>query len=148
MFFKDEVRRVGKIFDIFDSIFGWYLFFGFGLGICILGVIIFEKVVFLQEVDVIFINNLCSLGLYDKVWQVGIVFLLVQLVGVMGDECMYEKMVVFCCVNFIDGMIVEWSYLLYEFLVKVFSEIINYVKGINCVVYDISIKLFVIIEWE
>ncbi|MEL7221290.1 MAG: glutamine-hydrolyzing GMP synthase [Bacteroidota bacterium] len=148
MLFKDEVRRVGKTLNIPDSILGRHPFPGPGLGIRILGAINPEKVALLQEADAIFINNLRSSGLYDKVWQAGTVLLPVQSVGVMGDERTYEKTVVLRCVNSTDGMTAEWSHLPHEFLAKVSSEIINHVKGINRVVYDISTKPPATIEWE
>ena len=148
MLFKDEVRRVGKTLDIPDSILGRHPFPGPGLGIRILGAITPEKVALLQEADAIFINNLRSSGLYDKVWQAGTVLLPVQSVGVMGDERTYEKTVALRCVNSTDGMTAEWSHLPHEFLAKVSSEIINHVKGINRVVYDISTKPPATIEWE
>ncbi len=148
MLFKDEVRRVGKTLDIPDSILGRHPFPGPGLGIRILGAITPEKVALLQEADAIFINNLRSSGLYDKVWQAGTVLLPVQSVGVMGDERTYEKTVVLRCVNSTDGMTAEWSHLPHDFLGKVSSEIINNVKGINRVVYDISTKPPATIEWE
>lgn len=148
MLFKDEVRRVGKTLDIPDSILGRHPFPGPGLGIRILGAITPEKVALLQEADAIFINNLRSSGWYDKVWQAGTVLLPVQSVGVMGDERTYEKTVVLRCVNSTDGMTAEWSHLPHDFLAKVSSEIINNVKGINRVVYDISTKPPATIEWE
>ncbi|MEL6655767.1 MAG: glutamine-hydrolyzing GMP synthase [Bacteroidota bacterium] len=148
MLFKDEVRRVGKTLDIPDAILGRHPFPGPGLGIRILGAITPEKVALLQEADAIFINNLRSSGLYDKVWQAGVVLLPVQSVGVMGDERTYEKTVVLRCVNSTDGMTAEWSHLPHDFLAKVSSEIINHVKGINRVVYDISTKPPATIEWE
>lgn len=148
MLFKDEVRRVGKTLDIPASILGRHPFPGPGLGIRILGAITPEKVALLQEADAIFINNLRTSGWYDKVWQAGTVLLPVQSVGVMGDERTYEKTVVLRCVNSTDGMTAEWSHLPHDFLAKVSSEIINNVKGINRVVYDISTKPPATIEWE
>ena len=102
----------------------------------------------LQEADAIFINNLKKYDLYDKVWQAGTVLLPVQSVGVMGDERTYEKTVVLRAVNSVDGMTADWSKLSHEFLATVSSEIINNVKGINRVVYDISTKPPATIEWE
>jgi GMP synthase (glutamine-hydrolysing) len=148
MLFKDEVRRVGKTLNIPDKILGRHPFPGPGLGIRILGAITPEKVAMLQEADAIFIDNLRSSGLYDQVWQAGAVLLPVQSVGVMGDERTYEKTVALRCVNSTDGMTAEWSHLPHEFLAKVSSEIINHVKGINRVVYDISTKPPATIEWE
>jgi GMP synthase (glutamine-hydrolysing) len=148
MLFKDEVRRVGKTLDIPDAILGRHPFPGPGLGIRILGAITPEKVQLLQAADAIFINNLRTWGLYDQVWQAGAVLLPVQSVGVMGDERTYELTVALRCVNSTDGMTAEWSNLPYEFLAQVSSEIINHVKGINRVVYDISTKPPATIEWE
>lgn len=148
MLFKDEVRRVGKTLNIPDKILGRHPFPGPGLGIRILGAITPEKVALLQEADAIFINNLRTSGWYDKVWQAGTVLLPVQSVGVMGDERTYEKTVALRCVNSTDGMTAEWSHLPHELLAKISSEIINHVKGINRVVYDISTKPPATIEWE
>lgn len=148
MLFKDEVRRVGKTLNIPDNILGRHPFPGPGLGIRILGAITPEKVAMLQEADAIFINNLRSSGWYDKVWQAGTVLLPVQSVGVMGDERTYEKTVALRCVNSTDGMTAEWSHLPHDLLAKISSEIINHVKGINRVVYDISTKPPATIEWE
>ena len=148
MLFKDEVRRVGKTLNIPDNILGRHPFPGPGLGIRILGAITPEKVALLQEADAIFINNLRSSGWYDKVWQAGTVLLPVQSVGVMGDERTYEKTVALRCVNSTDGMTAEWSHLPHDLLAKISSEIINHVKGINRVVYDISTKPPATIEWE
>ena len=118
------------------------------MGIRILGDITPEKVALLQEADAIFINNLKKFDLYDKIWQAGAVLLPVQSVGVMGDERTYEKTVALRAVNSTDGMTAEWSKLPHEFLATVSSEIINNVKGINRVVYDISTKPPATIEWE
>ena len=148
MLFKDEVRKVGKELDITPNILGRHPFPGPGLGIRILGDITPEKVNLLQEADAIFINQLKKHDLYNKVWQAGAVLLPVQSVGVMGDERTYEKTVALRCVNSTDGMTAEWSHLPHEFLAIVSSEIINHVKGINRVVYDISTKPPATIEWE
>lgn len=148
MLFKDEVRRVGKELDIPGNILGRHPFPGPGLGIRILGDITPEKVALLQEADAIFISNLRKFDLYDKVWQAGAVLLPVQSVGVMGDERTYEQAVVLRAVNSMDGMTAEWSRLPHDFLATVSSEIINNVKGINRVVYDISTKPPATIEWE
>ena len=148
MLFKDEVRRVGKELQIHEIINNRHPFPGPGLGIRILGDITPEKVRLLQEADAIFINNLKKYNLYDKVWQAGVILLPVQSVGVMGDERTYEQAVVLRAVNSTDGMTAEWSHLPYEFLATVSSEIINNVKGINRVVYDISTKPPSTIEWE
>ncbi len=148
MLFKDEVRKVGAELDIPKEILGRHPFPGPGLGIRILGDITPEKVNLLQQADAIFINNLKKHDLYDKVWQAGTVLLPVQSVGVMGDERTYEKTVVLRSVNSVDGMTAEWSKLPHDFLATVSSEIINNVKGINRVVYDISTKPPATIEWE
>lgn len=148
MLFKDEVRRVGKELGVPDHILSRHPFPGPGLGIRILGSITPEKVAMLQEADAIYINNLKKFGLYDKVWQAGTILLPVQSVGVMGDERTYEQTVALRAVNSLDGMTAEWSQLPYDFLATVSSEIINNVKGINRVVYDISTKPPATIEWE
>ena len=148
MLFKDEVRRVGKELEIPEKILNRHPFPGPGLGIRILGDVTPEKVALLQEADAIFINNLKKFELYDKVWQAGTVLLPVQSVGVMGDERSYERTVVLRSVNSLDGMTAEWSRLPQDFLATVSSEIINNVKGINRVVYDISTKPPATIEWE
>jgi len=148
MLFKDEVRRVGAELDIPKEILGRHPFPGPGLGIRILGAITPQKVALLQEADAIFINNLKKYDLYDKVWQAGTVLLPVQSVGVMGDERTYEKTIALRSVNSVDGMTAEWSRLPHDFLATVSSEIINNVKGINRVVYDISTKPPATIEWE
>jgi GMP synthase (glutamine-hydrolysing) len=146
--FKDEVRVVGKTLGIDPSILGRHPFPGPGLGIRILGDITAEKVRILQEVDHIFINGLRSHGLYDKVWQAGAMLLPVQSVGVMGDERTYERVVALRAVTSTDGMTADWAHLPYEFLADVSSDIINKVKGVNRVVYDISSKPPATIEWE
>ncbi len=148
MLFKDEVREVGSELGIPDFIVQRHPFPGPGLAIRILGDITPEKVSMLQDADSIFINNLKKNKLYDKVWQAGTVLLPVQSVGVMGDERTYEKTVALRAVNSRDGMTAEWSRLPHEFLATVSSEIINNVKGINRVVYDISTKPPATIEWE
>lgn len=148
MLFKDEVRKVGKELNIPHSILGRHPFPGPGLGIRILGDITPEKVAMLQEADAIFINNLRKYDLYNEVWQAVTVLLPIQSVGVMGDERTYEKTVAIRAVNSSDGMTAEWSKLPYDFLANVSSEIINNVKGINRVVYDISTKPPATIEWE
>ena len=146
--FKDEVRRVGKTLNIDDAILGRHPFPGPGLAIRILGDITAEKVRILQEVDAIFIDNLKASGLYKEVWQAGAIFLPVQSVGVMGDERTYENAIALRAVTSTDGMTADWCHLPYEFLGKVSNEIINKVKGINRVVYDISSKPPATIEWE
>jgi len=146
--FKDEVRRVGKALGIDDVILGRHPFPGPGLAIRILGDITAEKVATLQEADAIYINNLKSSGWYDKVWQAGAIFLPVQSVGVMGDERTYENVICLRAVGSVDGMTADWSHLPYELLAKISNDIINNVKGINRVVYDISSKPPATIEWE
>lgn len=146
--FKDEVRLVGKSMDLDPAILGRHPFPGPGLGIRILGDITPEKVRILQEVDYIFINGLREKNLYDEVWQAGAMLLPVQSVGVMGDERTYESVVALRAVISVDGMTADWSHLPYDFLSEVSSSIINNVKGVNRVVYDISSKPPATIEWE
>ena len=146
--FKDEVRLVGKTLEIDDKILGRHPFPGPGLGIRILGDITSEKVRILQEVDHLFINGLKNAGLYDDVWQAGAMLLPVNSVGVMGDERTYEQVVSLRAVTSVDGMTADWCHLPYEFLADVSNEIINGVKGVNRVVYDISSKPPATIEWE
>ena len=146
--FKDEVRRVGATLGIDPELLGRHPFPGPGLGIRILGDITAEKVRILQEVDAIFINGLKAWGLYDKVWQAGAMLLPVNSVGVMGDERTYEKCVALRAVESTDGMTADWVNLPYEFLQKTSNDIINKVKGVNRVVYDISSKPPATIEWE
>ena len=148
MLFKDEVRRVGKSLGIGKHILGRHPFPGPGLAIRILGDITEDKVKILQEADDIFISKLKEHDLYDQVWQSGVILLPVQSVGVMGDERTYERAVALRSVNSVDGMTAEWSKLPHDFLAEVSSEIINKVKGINRVVYDISTKPPATIEWE
>jgi GMP synthase (glutamine-hydrolysing) len=121
---------------------------GPGLGIRILGDITPEKVSILQDVDYIFSKGLKSHDLYDKVWQAGAILTPIQSVGVMGDERTYENVVALRAVGSTDGMTADWSHLPYEFLAKISNEIINKVKGVNRVVYDISSKPPATIEWE
>jgi GMP synthase (glutamine-hydrolysing) len=146
--FKDEVRKVGLAMDIPQNIVGRHPFPGPGLAIRILGAITPERVRILQEADAVFVENLKKFDLYDKVWQAGVILLPVNTVGVMGDERTYENAVALRAVNSMDGMTAEWSRLPHEFLAVVSSEIINNVKGINRVVYDISTKPPATIEWE
>ena len=148
LLFKDEVRRVGRQLHIPMDILGRHPFPGPGLGIRILGEVTAEKVKVLQEADKIFIDNLKEADLYDKVWQAGVMLLPVQSVGVMGDERTYENCVALRAVTSTDGMTADWVHLPYDFLAKVSNEIINRVKGINRVVYDISSKPPATIEWE
>lgn len=146
--FKDEVRRIGKALEMPQNILGRHPFPGPGLGIRILGEVSPEKVRILQDVDDLFIEGLKKNGLYDDVWQALAVLLPVQSVGVMGDERTYESVVVLRAVGSTDGMTADWSHLPYEFLSKVSNDIINRVKGVNRVVYDISSKPPSTIEWE
>ncbi|RYZ52919.1 MAG: glutamine-hydrolyzing GMP synthase [Sphingobacteriales bacterium] len=146
--FKDEVRKVGRELGIDDIFISRHPFPGPGLGIRILGAITEEKVLMLQEADAIYIQNLRDSGLYSKVWQAGTILLPVQSVGVMGDERTYEFTVALRAVTSVDGMTADWAHLPYEFLGKVSNDIINRVKGINRVVYDISSKPPATIEWE
>ncbi|WP_397364887.1 glutamine-hydrolyzing GMP synthase [Olleya sp. R77988] len=146
--FKDEVRRVGASMGMDKTLLGRHPFPGPGLAIRILGDITAEKVRMLQEVDAVFINGLREAGLYDKVWQAGAILLPVNSVGVMGDERTYEKCVALRAVESTDGMTADWVNLPYEFLQKTSNNIINKVKGVNRVVYDISSKPPATIEWE
>jgi GMP synthase (glutamine-hydrolysing) len=146
--FKDEVRRVGKALNISELILQRHPFPGPGLAIRILGDITPEKVAILQEVDDIFIDNLRKANLYNEVWQAGVILLPVKSVGVMGDERTYENAVCLRAVTSVDGMTADWCHLPYDFLAKVSNEIINKVKGVNRVVYDISSKPPATIEWE
>lgn len=146
--FKDEVRRVGASMAMDKELLGRHPFPGPGLAIRILGDITPEKVRILQEVDAVFINGLRTAGLYDKVWQAGAILLPVNSVGVMGDERTYEKCVALRAVESTDGMTADWVNLPYEFLQKTSNDIINKVKGVNRVVYDISSKPPATIEWE
>jgi len=146
--FKDEVRVIGTELGITKEIIGRHPFPGPGLAIRILGPISREKIRLCQEADAIYINQLKEQGLYDKVWQAGAILLPIQSVGVMGDERTYEFTLALRCVNSVDGMTADWSKLPHSFLETVSTEIINQVKGINRVVYDISTKPPATIEWE
>lgn len=148
LLFKDEVRRVGRELGITPLILQRHPFPGPGLGIRILGEITREKVRILQDVDDIYIKGLKEHNLYDQVWQAAVILLPVQSVGVMGDERTYENVVALRAVGSTDGMTADWSHLPYEFLGQISNEIINKVKGINRVVYDISSKPPATIEWE
>ncbi len=148
MIFKDEVRRVGAQMGIDADLLGRHPFPGPGLGIRILGDITAEKVRVLQEVDAIFIDGLKKWNLYDQVWQAGAMLLPVNSVGVMGDERTYEKVVALRAVESTDGMTADWVNLPYKFLQETSNLIINRVKGVNRVVYDISSKPPATIEWE
>jgi len=148
LLFKDEVRRVGKALGVKAELLGRHPFPGPGLGIRILSDVTPEKVHILQEADDIFIRGLKEWDLYDQVWQAGVMLLPVQSVGVMGDERTYENAVALRAVMSTDGMTADWVHLPYEFLAKMSNEIINKVRGINRVVYDISSKPPATIEWE
>lgn len=148
LLFKDEVRRAGKALHIPEAILGRHPFPGPGLGIRILGEITPAKVKLLQEADYIWVKGLKDEGLYHEVWQAGAILLPVQSVGVMGDERTYEQVVALRAVSSTDGMTADWCHLPYEFLARISNEIINRVKGINRVVYDISSKPPATIEWE
>jgi len=148
LLFKDEVRRVGRSLGISEQLIGRHPFPGPGLAIRILGDITPEKVGILQDVDKIYIDALRDAGLYDKVWQAGAILLPVKSVGVMGDERTYESCVALRAVTSTDGMTADWVHLPYEFLANVSNDIINKVKGVNRVVYDISSKPPATIEWE
>ncbi|MCB9169403.1 MAG: glutamine-hydrolyzing GMP synthase [Flavobacteriales bacterium] len=146
--FKDEVRRVGRELGLDPGILGRHPFPGPGLAIRILGEVTPEKVALLQEVDHLWIGGLREAGLYDEVWQAGAILLPVQSVGVMGDERTYEKAVALRAVTSTDGMTADWCHLPHEFLARISTAIINQVKGVNRVVYDISSKPPATIEWE
>lgn len=146
--FKDEVRKVGKELGITENILGRHPFPGPGLGVRILGAITEEKVRILQEVDHIYMEGLKSAGLYNQVWQAGAILTPMRSVGVMGDERTYQNVIALRAVTSTDGMTADWCHLPYEFLSKVSNEIINKVKGVNRVVYDISSKPPATIEWE
>jgi GMP synthase (glutamine-hydrolysing) len=148
LLFKDGVREVGANLNMPQHILGRHPFPGPGLGIRILGEVTPEKVEILQEVDHIFINGLKETGLYDYTWQAGAMLLPVQSVGVMGDERTYESVVALRAVTSVDGMTADWAHLPYDFLGDISNRIINKVKGVNRVVYDISSKPPATIEWE
>ena len=148
LLFKDEVRRIGRELGMKEHLIRRHPFPGPGLGVRILGDITPEKVRILQDADDIFINGLREWNLYDEVWQAGVVLLPVQSVGVMGDERTYENAVALRAVTSVDAMTADWAHLPYEFLAKISNEIINKVRGVNRVVYDISSKPPSTIEWE
>ena len=148
LLFKDEVRKVGRQLQMRQELLGRHPFPGTGLAIRILSDVTPEKVRILQEVDDIFIRGLRDNNLYDKVWQAGAMLLPVRSVGVMGDERTYESVVSLRAVESVDGMTADWAHLPYDFLAKISNEIINRVKGVNRVVYDISSKPPATIEWE
>lgn len=146
--FKDEVRKVGLALGIPAEMINRHPFPGPGLAIRILGEVNAERVDLLQRADAIFVNGLKTTGLYTKVWQAGTILLPVKSVGVMGDERTYEFTVALRAVTSVDGMTADWAHLPYEFLADISNEIINNVRGINRVVYDISSKPPATIEWE
>ena len=148
LLFKDEVRRVGKELGVKPELLNRHPFPGPGLGIRVLGDITAEKVRILQDVDDVFISSLQESGLYGQVWQAGAMLLPVSSVGVMGDERTYESVVALRAVTSTDGMTADWAHLPYDFLAAVSNKIINQVKGVNRVVYDISSKPPATIEWE
>ncbi|MFV0472315.1 MAG: glutamine-hydrolyzing GMP synthase [Paludibacteraceae bacterium] len=148
LLFKDEVRRVGRELGMMSNLIKRHPFPGPGLAVRILGEITREKVQTLQDADDIFIQGLKEWNLYDKVWQAGVILLPVQSVGVMGDERTYENAVALRAVTSTDAMTADWAQLPHDFLAKVSNEIINKVKGVNRVVYDISSKPPATIEWE
>ncbi len=148
LLFKDDVRRVGRSMGISNQLISRHPFPGPGLAIRILGDVTREKVEILQNVDKIYIDSLRREGLYDQVWQAGAILLPVKSVGVMGDERTYESCVALRAVSSTDGMTADWVHLPYEFLANVSNEIINKVRGVNRVVYDISSKPPATIEWE
>ena len=146
--FKDEVRRIGLELGLHESFIQRHPFPGPGLGIRILGEVTEEKVKLLQEADAVYINILKESGLYHSIWQAGTILLPVQSVGVMGDERTYEFTAALRAVTSVDGMTADWAHIPYDVLAKISNEIINKVKGINRVVYDISSKPPATIEWE
>jgi GMP synthase (glutamine-hydrolysing) len=148
LLFKDEVRRVGASLGISKKLLGRHPFPGPGLGVRILGEVTADRVRILQEADAIFIDSLMEQELYDTIWQAGAILLPVKSVGVMGDERTYENTVALRAVHSTDGMTADWVHLPYDFLAKVSNDIINKVRGVNRVVYDISSKPPATIEWE
>jgi GMP synthase (glutamine-hydrolysing) len=146
--FKDEVRKVGTELGIPDDMISRHPFPGPGLAIRILGEVTEEKVKLLQKADDIYVKALKQHNLYATVWQAGAILLPVRSVGVMGDERTYEFTVALRAVTSVDGMTADWAHLPYDFLASVSNEIINSVRGINRVVYDISSKPPATIEWE
>jgi GMP synthase (glutamine-hydrolysing) len=146
--FKDEVRKVGAFLEVPHHMVHRHPFPGPGLAIRILGEITAEKVNTLQEADSIFIGALRKSGWYEKVWQAGAILLPVKSVGVMGDERTYENTIALRAVHSTDGMTADWVHLPYDLLSEISTQIINRVKGVNRVVYDISSKPPATIEWE
>ena len=148
LLFKDEVRAVGRALGMPEHLIKRHPFPGPGLAVRILGDITREKVRILQDADDIFISGLRQWGLYDQVWQAGVILLPVQSVGVMGDERTYERAVALRAVTSTDAMTADWAHLPYDFMAKVSNDIINQVRGVNRVCYDISSKPPATIEWE
>lgn len=148
LLFKDEVRAVGRELGMPEHLIKRHPFPGPGLAVRILGEVTREKVRILQDADDIFIRGLRDNDLYDKVWQAGVILLPVQSVGVMGDERTYERAVALRAVTSTDAMTADWAHLPYEFLARVSNDIINHVRGVNRVTYDISSKPPSTIEWE
>jgi len=148
LLFKDEVRRVGRSLGIGEELIGRHPFPGPGLAIRILGEITPERVEILQNVDKIYIDALREHGLYDQVWQAGVILLPVKSVGVMGDGRTYEHVIALRCVDSVDAMTADWARLPYDLLERISRRIINEVKGVNRVVYDVSSKPPSTIEWE
>ncbi len=148
MLFKDEVRKVGAALGIDNNLLKRHPFPGPGFGVRILGDITEAKVKILQEADAIYTDNLLESGWYDKIWQAGAILTPIKSVGVMGDERTYENVIALRAVHSTDGMTADWVHIPYDLLAKISSEIINRVKGVNRVVYDISSKPPATIEWE
>ena len=146
--FKDEVRKVGRALNIPDALLDRHPFPGPGLGIRILGEVNAESVALLQEADAVYMDHLRRSGWYSKIWQAGAILLPVRSVGVMGDERSYERVLALRAVHSVDGMTADWVHLPYELLAEISNDIINKVRGINRVVYDISSKPPATIEWE
>ena len=146
--FKDEVRAVGRKLGLSDYLIERHPFPGPGLAIRVLGDITKQRLEILKDADEIFISELRKQNLYRSVWQAFVVLLPVQSVGVMGDERTYENVAAIRAVTSVDGMTADWAHLPYEFLAHVSNRIINEVRGINRVVYDISSKPPATIEWE
>ena len=146
--FKDEVRKVGRALNIPDALLDRHPFPGPGLGIRILGEVNAESVALLQEANAVYMDHLRRSGWYSKIWQAGAILLPVRSVGVMGDERSYERVLALRAVHSVDGMTADWVHLPYELLAEISNDIINKVRGINRVVYDISSKPPATIDWE
>ena len=146
--FKDEVRQIGRELNLPEAIIGRQPFPGPGLAIRIIGEITHERLELLREVDRRVIDEITKAGLYNQVWQSFAILLPIKTVGVMGDERTYENVVALRCVTSFDGMTADWVKLPYEVMEKISNRVINEVKGVNRVVYDISSKPPATIEWE